>query len=71
MVLPLACLNGVQQEYSNNGKLHESHMPIKKEYWILTFKENTRKDEKIKTERSDYEIRHSRNEGKKELNSTH
>jgi len=25
----LPCLNGVQHEYSNNGKLHDSHMPIK------------------------------------------
>jgi hypothetical protein len=26
----LTCLNGVQHEYSNNGMLNESHMPIKK-----------------------------------------
>jgi hypothetical protein len=41
-------------------------MPIKKEYLTLIFKENTQKDEKIKTERLDYEICHSRSEGTKE-----
>jgi hypothetical protein len=41
----------------------------------MNLKENIQKDGKIETERSDYEICHSRSEGrkegKKEVNSTH